>query len=209
MPPEPLRTDGGAPAERGPEARDATAQEFPEQSSELELSPDSGDADDDVHFGVAAKALAVSRKTIERKVKRGQLERGPSGGSAVVSKRSLVAALEERRGDAGALAPAAAFESGEELVEHAPWSPAEAGLELQQALRPVLEPLLQELVASRTRAEVLERHVDSFAGRAAYEHRRDELLVALATGSWRERRRARRFALRHLLRGDRFPPAGS
>ena len=57
------------------------------------------EADDDVHFGVAARALGVSRKTVERMVKRGQLTRGPSDAPATVSKRSLVAALEERRRD--------------------------------------------------------------------------------------------------------------
>ncbi len=55
--------------------------------------------DDDVHFGVAARALGVSRKTVERMVKGGQLERGPSNAPATISKRSLEAALEQRRRD--------------------------------------------------------------------------------------------------------------
>ena len=42
----------------------------PEPSSEVDLATARGDSDDDVHFGVAAKALGVSRKTVERMVKR-------------------------------------------------------------------------------------------------------------------------------------------
>jgi hypothetical protein len=56
----------------------------------MSLTTPSPETDDDVHLG-------VSRKTVERMVKRGQLERGPSNAPATVSKRSLVAALEQRR----------------------------------------------------------------------------------------------------------------
>ena len=62
----------------------------------------------------------VSRKTVERMVKRGQLERGPSNAPATVSKRSLVAALEERRRDVSHLTRATEIEqarSGTDLVE--------------------------------------------------------------------------------------------
>ena len=65
----------------------------------MSLTTPKSETDDDVHFGVAARALGVSRKTVERMVKRGQLERGPSNAPATVSKRSLVAALEQRRRD--------------------------------------------------------------------------------------------------------------
>ena len=63
-------------------------------------------------FGVAARALSVSRNMIERMVKRGQLERGPSNAPATVSKRSLVAALEQRRRDVSHLTQAAEIEQG-------------------------------------------------------------------------------------------------
>src|SRR6202042_3370087 len=47
------------------------------------------ETDDDVHFGVAARALDVSRKTVERMVKRGQLERGRSNAPSRGSKGSV------------------------------------------------------------------------------------------------------------------------
>ena len=64
------------------------------------------EADDDVHFGVAARALGVSRKTVERMVKRGQLERGPSnargdGLEAVVGGRSRGTPPRRQPSDAG------------------------------------------------------------------------------------------------------------
>ena len=65
----------------------------------MSLTTPKPETDDDVHFGVAARALGVSRKTVERMVKRGQVERGPSNAAATVSKRSLVAVLEQRRRD--------------------------------------------------------------------------------------------------------------
>lgn len=175
-----------------------------EVSSELELASGHSDADDDVHFGVAAKALGVSRKTVERMVKRGQLERGPSGAQATVSKRALVAELEQRRRDIAQLARAAEVEpgpAGGTEDARSLW-PQDATTELQELLRPVLEPLLDEFVAARTRAAVLERQLADIDARAARERVRDELLVALATGGWRERRRARRAALRHYVLGE-------
>jgi hypothetical protein len=54
-------------------------------------------SDDVVHLDQAAKALDVSRRTAERMVEAGQLK---GVGPASVSKRSLVALLEERRANA-------------------------------------------------------------------------------------------------------------
>src|SRR5690348_10048040 len=65
-----------------------TGEEAPEPAAGLSLTTARPEADDDVHFGVAARALGVSRKTVERMVKRGQLERGPSNAPATVSKRA-------------------------------------------------------------------------------------------------------------------------
>jgi hypothetical protein len=174
----------------------------PELSSELDLA--AGEADDDVHFGLAAKALAVSRKTVERMVKREQLDRGPSGLAATVSKRSLVAVLEQRR--RGGVRPRA----GTDVTPGrpgfgtlgAPWS-VDASAELQELLRPVLEPLLEDFVAARARAAVLESQLEDISARVAQQRARDELLLSLATGGWLERRRARRMALRgYVLRDD-------
>ena len=183
----------------------ATGQHLPEPSSELELATGRGEADDDVHFGVAAKALGVSRKTVERMVKRGQLERGPSGAQATVSKRTLVAVLEQRRRDLTELTRATDVEPGPARHEHwrTPWQ-QDATNELQDLLRPVLEPLLDEFVAAQTRASVLESQLEGIKAQAARERAREELLITLATGGWRQRRRARRAALRHYVLGDDF-----
>jgi len=57
-------------------------------------------ADDAVHVDQAAKALGVSRRTVERMIERGELERDVRHDSrtAAVTKRSLVEALEAQRG---------------------------------------------------------------------------------------------------------------
>jgi hypothetical protein len=159
-----------------------------------------------VHFGVAAKALGVSRKTIERMVKRGQLDRGPSGAQATVSKRGLVAVLEQRRRDMTQLTRAADVEPEQASDEHwrSPW-PQDATTELQELLQPVLEPLLDEFVAARTRTALLESELADIKTHAARERVRDELLVALATGGWRQRRKARQAALRHYVLGEGSP----
>jgi hypothetical protein len=161
------------------------------------------ETDDDVHFGVAARALDVSRKTVERMVKRGQLERGPSNAPATVSKRSLVAALEQRRRDVSHLARATEIEqagSGTELLSQE--SPQDLRSALREALVPVITPLLDEFVAVRSRAAVLQSQLDSIKARAEQEHKRDELLFALATSGWWGRRKTRRAVLRHYIVGD-------
>jgi hypothetical protein len=161
------------------------------------------ETDDDVHFGVAARALGVSRKTVERMVKRGQLDRGPSNAPATVSKRSLVAALEQRRRDVSHLTRASEIElagpRAKPLSGDPPQDPASA---LREVLVPMLAPLLDEFVAVRTRAAVLESQLDSLEARAEQERKRDELLFALATSGWWERRKTRRRVMRHYIVGD-------
>jgi len=168
------------------------------------------DADDDVHFGVAARALGVSRKTVERMVKRGQLDRGPSGAPATVSKRSLVAALEERRRDVGHLTRATEIEkagSGTSLLSRD--SPQEQASALREVLLPVLAPLIDEFVAVRTRAAVLEDELDTIKARAEHERKRDQLLFALLTSGWWGRRKTRRAVLQHYIVGDDPSDPGS
>jgi len=200
------------PAGSEPNATEAQAaqqgdEDQAETSSELDVAAARGDSDDDVHFGVAAKALGVSRKTIERMVKRGQLERGPSQTPATVSKRALVSLLEKRRRD---VSP---FMGGSGPAQRSPGYPSVdaawplgTSAELQEVLRPVLEPLLEEVVAARTRAAVLESQMEGIAARSMQERARNELLLTIATGSRRERRKARRLAFRHYVLGDQTEP---
>lgn len=63
--------------------------------------PLSAGEDDFVHVDQAAKALGVSRRTVERMIDRGQLHRDTRHDSrvAAVTKRSLVAALDAHRSD--------------------------------------------------------------------------------------------------------------
>jgi hypothetical protein len=206
------RASETAPPSRVPNAAPGstdqpTGEQVPQPSFEVDLAAVKGDTDDDVHFGMAAKALGVSRKTVERMVKRGQLERGPSQAPATVSKRALVAVLEQRRNDgshatrATDLSPAHSGLTG----VAADW-PEDASAQLQELLRPVLEPLLEDFIEARTKAAMLEGQMERIEARSVQQRARDELLLVLATGGWRERRKARRMALRHYVRRDRAGP---
>jgi hypothetical protein len=143
-------------------------------------------------------------------VKRGQLERGPSQAPATVSKRSLVAVLEARRRDVTHLTRATEVErtgSGTGLSSTDPsQDPASA---LREVLLPFLAPLLDEFVAVRTRAAVLEEQLDTIRSRAERERKRDELLFALATSGWWGRRKTRKAAFRHYIVGDEPTHPGS
>jgi len=143
-------------------------------------------------------------------VKRGQLERGPSNAAATVSKRALVAVLEKRRRDVSHLTRANEIEkarSGREwLSGDSPRDPAAA---LPDLLVPILGPLLDEFVAVRTRAAVLENRLESIRAGAERERTRDELLLALATRGWWGRRKTRKEVLHHYVLGDDHPHPGS
>lgn len=176
----------------------------------LEVSDRGSETDDDVHFGVAAKALGVSRRTVERMVKRGELSRGPSGAPATVSKRGLVTALEQRRRDVSHLTRATEVERAQSSYENLREALPERGVaELQELLRPVLEPLLVDFIDAWTRAEVLSSQMQGITERAERDRDRDErdrdrdeLLLVLATGGWRHRRRARRAVLERSVLGQ-------
>lgn len=188
------------------EDSEPVADEEAPSDTALSVTTPTPETDDDVHFGVAARALDVSRKTVERMVKRGQLERGPSNAPATVSKRSLVAVLEQRRRDVSHLTRASEIERAGSRTE---WlsrdSPQDAASALREVLVPALAPLLDEFMAVRTRAAVLESQLDSMKARAEQESARDQLLFALATGGWWSRRKTRRRVLRHYVVGDDQP----
>jgi hypothetical protein len=193
-------------AEAESEADSPTEQGESEPAVGLSLTSPRPEADDDVHFGVAARALGVSRKTVERMVKRGQLERGPSNAPATVSKRALVAALEQRRRDVSHLTRATELEKSNATDEWpSPDMPRDSVPAIRQLLVPVLAPLLDEFVAVRTRAAVLESQLDSVNARADQQRTRDELLLALATKGWWGRRRTRKAVLRHYVLGENPP----
>ena len=168
----------------------------------MSVTPSRPETDDDVHFDVAAKALGVSRKTVERMVKREQLDRGPSNAPATVSKRSLVAALEERRRDVSHLTRATEIEQAAPTTEWFSRDSQDPASALREALVPVLAPLLDEFVAVRTRAAVLQSQLDSIMARAERERKRDELVLGLVTSGWWGRRKTRRAVLRHYIVGD-------
>ena len=178
-----------------------------EPEAGLSLTSPRPEADDDVHFGVAARALGVSRKTVERMVKRGELERGPSNAAATVSKRALVATLEARRRDVSHLARATEIERSTSTNEYAAASPQAATSALTE-LAPILSPLLDEFVAARTRAAILESELERLRARAGQDRARDELLLALATTGWRGRRKTRQAVLRQYVLGE-HPDSGS
>ncbi len=138
--------------------------------------------DDRVPFDLAAKALNVSRRTVERMVSDGRLERDTSATDAAtvarVTRRSLVAALGERR-DTGASPPR----------HDAPVSSA-SSLDIAQ--------LVADLIDARAQAARLDEQVKLLAAGADDARRRDDLIATLVACSWRERRQARREAVAAL-----------
>ena len=188
---------------------DAAAGDATEPTGSLSLTSPRPDADDDVHFDVAARALGVSRKTVERMVKRGQLERGPSSAPATVSKRALVAALEARRRDVSHLTRATEIERSQPRDQSLAAPSPEAAASALTELVPVLAPLLDEFVEARTRTAVLENELRRLRARAGQDRRRDELLLALATESWWGRRKTRQAVLREYVLGERSDPGAS
>ena len=195
--------DAGIDGEEGvgADGEEAAGTEVAGPAAGVSLTTPRPETDDDVHFGVAARALGVSRKTVERMVKRGQLERGPSNAPATVSKRSLVTALEGRRRDVSHLARATEIEQSQSPDQSPAPSPQAAASALTE-LVPVLAPLLDEFVAARTRTAVLEHELERLRDRAGQDRARDELLLALATKGWWGRRKTRQAVLRQYVLGE-------
>ncbi len=177
-----------------------------EPATGVSLTSPRPEADDDVHFGVAARALGVSRKTVERMVKRGELERGPSNAPATVSKRALVSSLEARRRNVSDLTRATEIERSNSADEYPAAAPQAATSALAE-LAPLLAPLLDEFVAARTRTAVLENELERLRARGGQDRARDELLLALATTGWRGRRKTRQAVLRQYVLGE-HPDSG-
>jgi len=165
-------------------------------TTDTTTSPPPDSPDDAVHFNQAAKALGVSRKTVERLVKRGTLERDTSrdtsGQEALVTKRSLVAELELRRGE-----PVDVSRLSHDLSK--PSAPQSLGSDLRE----LVEPLMEQVIEARTEAAGLQAQVLMLEERAQSTRERDELLASLVSGSWRERRRARRTAVAVLAQSQR------
>jgi hypothetical protein len=138
-------------------------------------------ADDRVPYDLAATALNVSRRTVERMVSDGRLERDTSASDAPtvarVTRRSLVAALGDRR-DASTTTP-----------RHD--GPVSSTLDVAQ--------LVADLIDARAQAARLDEQVKLLAVGADDARRRDDLIATLVAGSWRERRKARREAVAALV----------
>jgi len=141
-------------------------------------------ADERVPYDLAATALGCSRRTVERMVSKGQLERDTIATDAAavsrVTRRSLVAALADRRANVATTTPA-----GEAVSGVAP------GLDVNR--------LVADLVEARAEAAGLQERVRLLETGTDEVRRRDELLASLVAGSWRQRRQARRDALAALV----------
>jgi hypothetical protein len=137
--------------------------------------------DDAVAYGLAAKALRCSRRTIERYVERGELVRADDATVASVSRSSLVALLELRGADERQLRDTAHV--------------AATGV---AALPPAVEQLLEQLSKTTERAATAEAELRLLEQQVGEASERDELIVQLISGSWSERRQARRAARSRL-----------
>ena len=141
-------------------------------------------------YNQAAKALGVSRKTIERMVKDGRLERDTSCDFAAVTKASLVVEMERRRLDLSRLTQALSTPA---VSQNAP-----------AIFRAQFEPLLDRLAAAQAEAADAKAQVRQLEERAQSlqeaDRERAELVAQLLAGSWSERRAARKAALAQLHR---------
>ena len=178
-----MRRAAGHPADEDRVGEDLVAQEghvpgdhggedVAASAAALSVTSPRPEADDDVHFGVAAHALGVSRKTVERMVKRGELERGPSNAWATVSKRALVSTLEARRRNVSQLTRATEIERSKSVDEYpaaAPAAAASAMTELGISWR-------RSWTSSwpRTRTAVLENELERLRARGGHDRARDE-----------------------------------
>ncbi len=139
--------------------------------------------DDRVPFDLAAKALNVSRRTVERMVSDGRLERDTSATDAAtvarVTRRSLVTALGERRDTIAT------------PTRHDAPASRESSLNVGQ--------LVVDLIEARAQVARLDEQVKLLAAGADDTRRRDDLIATLVAGSWRERRAARRQAVASLV----------
>jgi len=144
-------------------------------------------ADERIPYDLAAAALNVSRRTVERMISDGRLDRDMAATDATtvarVTRRSLVAILGERRDTEAQAARDAAVVSAA--------SNAAAGLDVGR--------LVADLVEARATAAQLEERCRILEAGEDASRSRDDLLVALVGGSWRERRRARKDAIAALI----------
>ena len=137
--------------------------------------------DEPVGLEMAAKALSCSRRTVERLIARGELQRAECP-IASVTRLSLVALIETRRdSDATGVATGVAG------------VPSGIGL-----LPPMIEALLDRVAVAEVRAASAEAQLRVLE--AGLEDRQDHrlLIARMASGSFRERRAARREAIAAL-----------
>lgn len=144
--------------------------------SDLQTMP----VDEAIPYLMAAKALKCSRRTIERRVDAGELERIDGATPASVTRRSLVAVLERSGQSEDALTRQSA--------------------EGAQSLPPVVEHLIEQLTAAQDAAAVANARLllleQSQEDREQRATERDQLIADLIHGSRRERRAARKAALK-------------
>lgn len=143
-------------------------------SSDTDDSKTEPQLDEAVSYPMAARALRCSRRTIERHVEAGRLDRAPDATAASVTRRSLVSLLEDRGADERQLRDTAHI--------------AATGV---AALPAAVEQLLEQLSKTTERAATAEAELRLLEQQVGAASDRDELIVALISGSWSERRAAR------------------
>ena len=144
--------------------------------------------DEPVGVEMAAKALSCSRRTVERLIARGELQRAECP-TASVTRLSLVALIEARRdSDATGVAEA----------------PSGIGL-----LPPMIEALLDRVAVAEVRAASAEAQLRVLEAGITSGLDHERLILRMATGSFRERRAARREALAAVYTGGVIPGSQS
>jgi hypothetical protein len=141
--------------------------------------------DDNIPLELAAKALNCSRRTVERLIERGELERADDAHVASVTRQSLIEARRSRKLDA--TTPRQSQQPAHNLD-------GEALLVVLDQIREANERArAAELDALNLKTQLLQIEA-SAADRARVIDEREQLIEVLVNGKRRDRRAARRAA---------------
>lgn len=149
------------------------------------MSTDTTPDDNQIPFDLAARALRCSRRTVERMIERGQLERADGAPVASVTRQSLARLIDGKN-----------IETPELTRQSAAGAPIDGAalIAVFDQIREANERALEAIRESSDLRVQLRQIEAAEADRVRVIDERDQLIERLVNGSRRERRAARRLA---------------